>query len=268
MSAIRWASAARSETGKVRKLNEDAVLAAPASGVWAVADGMGGHHAGDAASREVVAALSDLGPATTLTELLDAATLALQRANAAIFENSQRPGAQVSGSTVVCLLGVGDRTAVVWAGDSRCYVYRAGQLHSLTRDHSRVEELIERGDLSRQDAQRHPDANVITRAVGVTPTLEVDTRLIDALPGDVFLLCSDGLSRYVDETAMVAMLAAPEVETACSDLMDAALASPARDNISLVIAVPEFLDAHGDTVLNPQRAARGDGDELDPTVLE
>lgn len=218
----------------MRKLNEDALLQATASGLWAVADGMGGHDAGDYASAVLTSALGGAAGAD-LDDLIGDVRERLSRTNGELIEEGRRRRARIVGSTVVVMLARGDRAAVLWAGDSRLYRFDGRRLELLTTDHSRVQELVASGKLAPEDAEAHPEANIITRAVGVSEILELESRSVSVRDGDTFLLCSDGLSRYVSEQTIASALADPSCQQVCDRLMDAALASPARDNISLVV---------------------------------
>ncbi|MEM1435666.1 MAG: protein phosphatase 2C domain-containing protein [Pseudomonadota bacterium] len=239
-AALDWRSAALTHPGKVRRLNEDEYLDRPGDGLWAVADGMGGHHAGDVASRKVVEALARVPPSTSLEQLIDACLVNLKAANLDLYLAGQGEGNKLSGATVVALLCHGEDAALLWAGDSRAYRLRGrgqqAKLEQLTTDHSRVAELVKRGELAEADAESHPDANVITRAVGVREGLELESKRLIVEPGDTFLLCSDGLSRYVGPADLATALEETMVASAARALQETALESPARDNITVVVA--------------------------------
>ncbi|MEM9622203.1 MAG: protein phosphatase 2C domain-containing protein, partial [Pseudomonadota bacterium] len=232
---IEWQSAAKTHRGNVREYNEDAYLAHPESGVWAVADGMGGHHAGDVASREVVAALAKVSFSDNLAGLQAACRSQLDAVNHALFEQGLQRQAQIIGSTVVAMVASGADAAMLWAGDSRGYRLRGNELTQVTRDHSRTNELIEQGILKPEAAEQHPEANVITRAVGVARQLPLDETSFTVATDDVYLLCSDGLTRYVPEPELHRCLSMPTCNAAAEELMRLALATDARDNISIVV---------------------------------
>jgi len=237
--ALSWTSAACTHTGNVRTHNEDACLALPERGIWAVADGMGGHAQGDVASREVVASLKALPDEPEMAELTAAVGVALDTVNASLRQRAASQAGQggVIGSTVVALLARGRHATCVWAGDSRIYLYREGDLRALTRDHSLVEELVLRGELSPEYALSHPDANALTRAVGGEDRLEVDEVCVDAHPGDLFLLCSDGLTKEVPHDEIAAVLrGAIDLQGACEALVQGALAHGGHDNVTVVLA--------------------------------
>ena len=217
-------SAARTHVGHVRTINEDRVLDAPAQGLWAVADGMGGHTRGDAAAGLVVGALAPL-------DRPDPATLrrALERADAAVRQKV--PG---SGATVVALSLDGACAHLAWAGDSRGYRLRDGVLTRLTRDHSVVQELVDAGVLASARAADHPQAHVVTQAIGAADCLAVDSVSVDVAAGDRFLLCSDGLCHRVDDRAIAACLGR-EPDAAADALVAEALARDGSDNVSVVV---------------------------------
>ncbi len=170
---------------------------------------------------------------------------------------------------MVALLTFGDHGVVLWAGDSRAYLYRQGELIQLTRDHSQVEELVSRGLLAPEQAEEHPAANVITRAVGVAETLELDSEMLEIAEDDTFLLCSDGLYREVDDRAIKAALAAGDCRHSCDALIEAALARGARDNVSVIVVRANDETQATRTQYNPSVSAAGRpaADRDDPTEL-
>ncbi len=165
---IEWVSSARTDVGAVRKANEDAILARPEVGLWAVADGMGGHEVGDVASRLIVEALEAVGPQERLSDLVDTVEQSIVDANQNIIEYAKLMFENATmGSTLVSLVIHGRVGVALWAGDSRLYRLRNHQLSQLTRDHSHVQELLDSGAISEKEAENHPHGNVITRAIGV-----------------------------------------------------------------------------------------------------
>lgn len=233
-------SAARTHEGCVRRLNEDSFIAAPQAGLWAVADGMGGHEAGEVASRKVVEALAALpAPASGYGFARDVSD-ALQAVNADLLDYATDRRTDVVGSTVVVLLAVDGHWACLWAGDSRAYLWRKDVLAPVTRDHSLVQALVDSGALTPAEARSSRRANVITRAVGVDAALELEMRQGPLQPGDVFLLCSDGLSGVLDEGEIAAMLArSGDVDDGAQRLVAAALARGAPDNVTVVLVRAE-----------------------------
>lgn len=233
-----WSSAARTDTGKVRARNEDAFLDQPQQGLWVVADGMGGHQAGDLASRLIVESLAELPAGLDFEDRLDAVRDCLHRLNRhlslGLTLTAETPDLLV-GSTVVALLAEGSRVACLWAGDSRCYLLRGRQLFQLTRDHSLLQQLLDERGMSPEQAARQPGAHALTRAVGAAEELQLDILELESLPGDVFLLCSDGLYQDLDHDLLTAALLRPSPQLALQRLFDLALQGPARDNLSAVV---------------------------------
>ena len=227
----------RTHVGLKRKVNEDSVMLRTDHGLWAVADGMGGHEAGDVASRKVSEALARLPDGRDLDDLTDSAVSALEDVNAELIRLARadhRP--RTIGSTVVGLAVRDGQYRCFWAGDSRAYRVRDNRIERLTRDHSLVQGLIDAGMLSREEAKDHPDANVITRAVGASESLDVEIAAGDAEPGDQFLLASDGLTRLVEDDELAKILSSWPPGDAADTLIDAVLARGAPDNVSLIIA--------------------------------
>jgi protein phosphatase len=244
-------SSARSDAGRVREINEDACLDQPGPGRWAVADGMGGHAVGDLASRLVIDALSRLATPINLKALLADARTRLQAANRQLRDEAARRQVQRIGSTVVVLLACDRFCGYLWAGDSRIYLYRGGHLRQLTRDHSQVEQLKSLGIITDEEARHHPAQHMITRAVGATETLELDDDAIEVADGDVFLLCSDGLSNELSDDEIVAVLTTAEPQNASEELVERALARGGRDNITAVVVEAQDPNASDKTLLNP-----------------
>jgi serine/threonine protein phosphatase PrpC len=228
----RYDWAAKTDAGAVRRHNEDAFLLRPEQGLWAVADGMGGHLRGDHASRTVMDALMQGHPTTSIEEIRARLAMAHQ---ALLTEAASLGDGAVIGATVVVLVVRDGRYTCLWAGDSRLYRLREGVLQQLTRDHSYVQRLIDSGSLTPEQGRRHPGANVITRAIGAAGPLELDMVQGDSRPGDVYLLCSDGLSNVVADAEITDRLAAPPCEAAAAALLDLALARGAPDNVTLVV---------------------------------
>ncbi|MFC3077378.1 PP2C family protein-serine/threonine phosphatase [Phenylobacterium terrae] len=238
--ALLLSSAGRTHEGCVRRLNEDAFIEAPHLGLWAVADGMGGHEAGEVASGRVVDALAALpAPASGFGFVRDVSE-ALQAANAELIAYAAGRHTDVVGSTVVALLAVDGHYACLWAGDSRGYLWREGALCPLTRDHSLVQELVDSGALTPAEARTSRRGNVITRAVGVDPVLELAMAQGPMALGDVFLLCSDGLTGVLEDGEIADLLAtAPGLDAAAEGLVAAALERGAPDNVTVVLVRAE-----------------------------
>ncbi|SAK46483.1 PP2C family protein-serine/threonine phosphatase [Caballeronia ptereochthonis] len=248
---FRWTSAARTDTGCVRQINEDALLDAPERGLWAVADGMGGHAVGDLASRMVIESLAKVPGMNGLANVVADARARLLDVNERLRAEAARRLVSRIGSTVVLLAACDGTCGYVWAGDSRIYLFRHGRLVQLTRDHSHVEEMKARGQLTAEEALNHPAQHLITRAVGALDVLELDENTLELNDGDTFLLCSDGLSNEVSEAEMASELAPGNCEMAAQRLLEIALARGGRDNISVVVAHAEDVMASDKTQVNP-----------------
>jgi len=197
---------------------------------------MGGHEAGDVASAKVTEALLGLPIVYGLDALVDSAIAALQSVNRDLIELAGSTDVERSiGSTVVGLAMAGNRYTCFWAGDSRAYLLRAGQVSQLSRDHSLVQSLMDAGMLSPAEAVDHPNANIITRAVGVAPDLQVETVGGEILVGDQFVLASDGVTRLIDDQELAEELGTGTMEEAADRLIEMVLARGAPDNATLVI---------------------------------
>ncbi|MDB5715399.1 MAG: serine/threonine-protein phosphatase [Sphingomonadales bacterium] len=221
-------TASRTHVGMVRETNEDRVLVQPQSGLWAIADGMGGHSLGDRAAALVVSALSPITPSEPRVRK------ALESANASIRAMGRK--AEVTcGSTVAGLSLSPGHCFVFWVGDSRVYRLREERLTRLTRDHSFVQELRDAGVLTDVQARSDPRGNIITRAVGIADDVAVDFMPIDVRDDDLYLICSDGLSDLVDDAMLLGLLDRRQAEESAEKLIRAALAAGGTDNISLTI---------------------------------
>jgi serine/threonine protein phosphatase Stp1 len=229
-----WHSAALTHVGRVRKLNEDAVLDRPDIGLWAVADGVGGAAAGDWASAFTIQALASIARPATGFEFLSGVRQQLSSVNIALRRRADVEGQSAIATTVVVLMFFDQHFACAWAGDSRLYLRRGGLLSQLSRDHSAVQDLVDSGVISAADARSHPKNNVITRAVGAQEKLELDTLHDRLLENDVFLLCSDGLTKTMDEAEIATVLDEP-VDRAAARMIDTALDRGAPDNVTVVV---------------------------------
>jgi serine/threonine protein phosphatase PrpC len=244
--AFAFRTGCLSHVGLQRKLNEDSVLAKPEIGLWAVADGMGGHGGGDVASRTVVEALRTLAPSASAAYLLSEFERRIMGVNSDLRALALTRETAVVGTTLIALLVHGAHYACVWCGDSRAYLRRDGALSRVSRDHSEVQELIDRGLLDEEEARAWPRRNVVTRALGANEQAELE--LVDGPihAGDRFLLCSDGLTTHVRDKEIAAMIADGAPQKACDDLLHLTLDRGASDNISIIII---DCNQNGDTIV-------------------
>jgi serine/threonine protein phosphatase PrpC len=225
---------AATHPGKVRTRNEDSHLARPDAGLWAVADGMGGHEAGDVASQLIVKALDTIAAGRSATELLEETENRIAVANGEIIELSRQRGGAVVGSTVATLLISEAHFACLWAGDSRLYLARGNTIKQITRDHTQLEEMLASGALTAEEVKHWPN-NVITRAVGVqeNPELDIVTGVIE--DSDIFVLCSDGLTRHVADQEILQCVSTHTAHTSSAALVGLALERGGRDNVTVIV---------------------------------
>jgi len=231
---MRLKSWAATHDGAVRTHNEDRFVDLPDRGLWAVADGAGGHDAGEVAAGMIADTLASIPPGLGAADLLSDIRLRIGQTNASLCEAAAKRGPHsVIASTLVVLVAREDHFACLWAGDSRAYLLRGGMLQQISRDHSLVQELVDAGAIRPEDAENHPRANVITRAVGASSEpLELDKVSGPILAGDRFLLCSDGLNKTLPDTDLAHLLAA---DIPADTLIAAALARQATDNVTAVV---------------------------------
>jgi serine/threonine protein phosphatase PrpC len=220
------------DTGRRRRRNEDAYVCEPP--LFAIADGMGGAQAGEVASRLAAAALKESGADTGGEERIYDL---IQEANRRVYDRSSTdPSTSGMGTTITVALVENGNVAFGHVGDSRAYLIRDRRMEQITEDHSLVNELMKSGKLSREEAEAHPQRSVITRALGTDPDVDVDTFTIEAETGDVFLLCSDGLTDMVDESEIFELVDANrrDIDAALKALVKAANRSGGEDNITVV----------------------------------
>lgn len=239
----RWAGVGLTDRGLVREANEDASLVLNDLGLWIVADGMGGHPGGDVASRLAVEATADYvrrhasAPSAEAGDLL---LRAIRHANERVRgEVRVRPELETMGTTIV-VLHVGEnpepRATLAHVGDSRAYLVRDGCLQPLTTDHSYVEERIREGLLTREEARRHPYRHMLSRAVGIEPGVEPEVTSLSLRPEDLILLCTDGLTKMIEDEEILALLGkAASQEEACRLLVEAANRRGGADNTTVVV---------------------------------
>ena len=233
---------AGSQIDGARDYQEDAFLithlgdseADTAGSMVIVADGMGGHSAGDLASQLIVNALGKVEPCAALAEFVERVEDAVMAVNERLFQVANAHN-QTSGSTVIVLVARGRHAVALWAGDSRLYRWRDGRLDRLTTDHTQVELYIERGLLDRADAEGHPSGNMVTRAVGVSDELNLELDMFELADRDRFLLCSDGLDKHVKDAEIERILGNGDTSAVARELVDLTLARGAVDNVTVCV---------------------------------
>jgi len=235
---LRFVSTATTHPGLVRRVNEDRHCERPQDGLWVVADGMGGHAHGDWAAHAVVQALEGVELPADFDTAVQTVADGVHSANRRIWAEAQRREQQM-GSTVVALLIRGDRFAALWVGDSRAYLLRDAMLVPLTRDHSQVQEMVDRGLIAPEDAAHHPRGHVLARAIGVGARIAVDVVADSVEPGDRFLLCSDGLSGPVMDDELRQSLSRSSPSEAVEALLAQALARGAPDNVTAIVVAAQ-----------------------------
>ena len=273
--SYRWWSCCRTTTGRQRRVNEDAYLSLDDLGLWLVADGMGGHTRGDVASRLIVEAFEGLTRPDSLENFAYEVKARLAMANQRMRDEARAAGFdQLMGSTVVAFLVYKREWMCLWAGDSRAYLLRDGRLTQISRDHSVAEELVQRGELRRDQAVTHPSSNRITRAVGAQDQLVVDQYRSFLRDGDAVLLCSDGLTKEVSDDEVAAIMDDYDCDEASEELVELSLERGARDNVTVAVirfeATTGFGDHHADdtavnyglTQRSHQLARRAPGDRV------
>ena len=237
----------RTDVGCVRERNEDSLAVSPP--LFAVADGMGGHAAGDVASELAVKVLMKNAPTTADVDMLGEAVI---KANHAVINEALRAELAGMGTTMTACVIEGTHLAIAHVGDSRAYLLHHGKLQQLTRDHSLVADMGEAGRLTEEEARVHPNRSIITRAIGSDPNMQPDLYEITASPGDRLLLCSDGLYSMVENSRIQSQLARIRDPQRCaSALVNDAISAGGLDNVTVVV-----VDIVGDAVATRKRIAR------------
>ena len=226
---------AATDVGRVRTRNEDSHLARPEMGLWAVADGMGGHADGDVASRTLIGALDAIGRPTSAAAALDLLEDSVSRVNVRLRELGQQRG-EVVGTTLAVLLARDEHYACIWSGDSRVYLIRDGEIIQLSRDHTEVQDLLAEGSITAEEARNWAGRNGITRAIGVYDEPELEMTSGPLSPGDAFVICSDGLTNHVQEDEILRCVTANRSQPACDELITLTLERGAFDNVTVIVA--------------------------------
>ncbi|MFK7836783.1 MAG: PP2C family serine/threonine-protein phosphatase [Sulfitobacter sp.] len=247
-----------SDVGCVRDVNEDSFLSRPDYGLWVVADGMGGHAAGDFASQTIVHELNSIGLAASPDDLHARFNQRLTHANERILAHAAELSSGAVGATVAALLIHEAEFACVWSGDSRIYLLRDGQLSQQSQDHTEVRALLDAGSISAEEAENWPRKNVITRAIGVSDVPQCERVSGTLQVGDVFLICSDGLTEHLQDTEIAGMLIGTSPQDACTNLVEETLRRGARDNVTVVAmrcAPPPPHPAVDEVLMDPEGMA-------------
>ncbi|MBQ6585785.1 MAG: Stp1/IreP family PP2C-type Ser/Thr phosphatase [Coriobacteriales bacterium] len=240
----------RTDLGRMRPHNEDSLIVMQP--LFAVADGMGGHAAGEVASEIAIETLVNHAPSHLDTDALGRAVEAANRAIIrAVQQGKGRPG---MGTTLTACMVEGNVLSIAQVGDSRAYLLHQGQLQRLTRDHSLVEELVERGEISAEQARWHPQRSVITRALGSDLDTQPDLYELDVSPGDRLMICSDGLYGMIGDSQIKDLLRTPDPQAAADALVDAANEAGGHDNITVVV-----VDIPGDPTADTTSAGSASG---------
>lgn len=233
---LDFETGAMTHRGMIRDHNEDNYIALPDTGIWAVADGMGGHEAGDIASRLIVEEIESVGVPVSAQDQRARFSERLKRANQRILSHAHERQLATVGSTLAALLIHGRELACIWAGDSRVYLLRKGLLRRLTTDHSEVARLVATGTMTEEEARNSPARNVINRAIGIQmqPNTETVTGFVEE--GDTFLICSDGLTEHNSDEDLRFLLSQPDPAPQISErLIQQTLARGARDNVTAIV---------------------------------
>ena len=236
--ALSWHAYGITNVGKVREYNEDSLLQRSEAGMWAVADGMGGHHAGDVASQMIVNTLDKVHEGQPLHRFIDDIENRLILVNEKLIKKADESYIPITiGSTVAIMVACGRFCVYLWAGDSRLYRQREGELRQLTTDHSQVQHYIELGLINAEDATKHPHRNIITRAVGATKKFFLDMDIQEMQKGDRYLLCSDGLTKHLADQELEDILqqGPAATERICWELIELTLLRGASDNVTAIV---------------------------------
>ena len=246
---LEWISASRTDQGRVRQLNEDSIFDNAMVGLWSVADGMGGHESGEVASQLITRTLQRVRTLPHLADAVDEVDDHLKAVNQALFERGAAQG-RIMGSTVVVALARANLLALLWAGDSRAYLFRQQQCFPLTRDHTQLEALIDQGEVLPEEAEGHTAGRVVTRAVGAAAELVLDVEVIRAEPGDWIILCSDGVGKHITDNELVSFTVGEHPSDVVAQLISTVLERGAMDNVSAIALYAQIFTATTTAVSN------------------
>ncbi|MEM6537547.1 MAG: protein phosphatase 2C domain-containing protein [Pseudomonadota bacterium] len=235
-SDYRFEVAGRSDIGCRRTVNEDSFIIREDMALWAVADGVGGLNAGDIASQMVVSALGKVVGEPSARTTLEATKNAIINVNRDMLAlGHANPELSSMGSTIACMLVHSGYAAILWAGDSRVYRWREGELTRVTKDHSLVQSMVDAGEVGEAEAENHPQSNVITSAVGLSETFQLDTVTEAIAPSDVYIICSDGLTSVISDGELCKLIAGAEnIDDFADELIAHSIDRLVRDNVTLI----------------------------------
>lgn len=242
MKTLKFRTAHETDPGRRRRENEDSVAIHPGGSLWAVADGMGGHQHGRFASDTAVRNLNGAYLSGEFEQDVAEINRAIMSANRQVYDRARHEGATI-GTTVAALYACGQRASCLWVGDSRVYLYREGSIEQITRDHTQVRHLLETKQITEDEALHHPMGHVLTRAVGVDPSVRVEVRNLEIAPDDVFLICSDGLTACASESEIRDVINEVGAARACAKLVEMCLERGAPDNVSIVTVMCDEVTA-------------------------
>jgi serine/threonine protein phosphatase PrpC len=228
-------SAAVTHQGHVRKYNEDSIFSDPLRGIWVVADGMGGHKDGNVASAMIVDGAKSVAARTAGSDTGILLSAEMDRVNSQLLQLSNGDQQGLVGSTVAALVMFKGTFRCMWAGDSRCYLIRKGTIKQVSHDHTEVQELVDSGAITPQEALTWPRRNVITRAVGANESFALDQEAGAIEDGDCFVLCSDGLTGHVSNEEILNVASWSSAQEACDKLVALALERGGKDNVSVIV---------------------------------
>lgn len=225
------------DVGNKRLHNEDACYTSDEKGIWFVADGMGGHNAGDLASQSLVHDIEAFfTPDEDLEESVKTLEKVIKQTNDDLIKKaSEITDGTIIGSTIALLTTIDNQGVLLWAGDSRVYRIRSGKIEQLTYDHSLTNDMVEHGIITPEEAAKHPDANKITRAVGYDKSLQLDYRKLSIKPGDRYVLCTDGLTKDLSDEDILSLAGSGSTKPCSKVLMKRALELGGKDNVTTII---------------------------------
>lgn len=236
MANFKWNSYGLTHVGKKRKVNQDAFLNLPNKKLWVVADGMGGHKAGEVASNSIVNSMNTLMPENSIGSTVKKIYFKLRKVNQSLLDLAAEGGDnEVIGSTVAIFLACNQYCVYLWSGDSRIYLFRKGKLKQISHDHNNENRLLAEG-FSVNEAKAYPFAQALTHAIGGDKKLYLDAQIQEILNGDIFLLCSDGLNKEVCDGEIESILKKTSIEESLNQLIKLALERGAQDNVTMILA--------------------------------